>query len=232
MTAGEHPAKLALMGGAEAARKAATEAARKAAAEAARKPADQLANTAKNDDQARAVRELRRLFEATGSKRRRELRRVIDAVGGERRSQQLANRLRELGDEVLANQLDFLLLEYRKRSARPRVRWREKKYGQDDWLILRKAEDRARLAPDKIVIRNGIAFRSRITAFEIIRETVRDAIATGAPAKPRGASEDAIVRRLYSLLRPRKEADLMLPFKFPALQSLITPYRRSNKGPR
>jgi hypothetical protein len=170
------------------------------------------------------------MFAATGVERRRALRRAIDAMGGERQYRQWIKRLKGVGDEALAGVLELLLLEYRERSTRPpagfQARSRPKKYAQDDISLLVEAENRARQE------------RSGKTAFELIRETVIDAIAqskrgseiTGAPAKPAGASVDAIVRRLFGVLRPRKPADSALPFEFPALQQRITPYRRSVKS--
>lgn len=173
-------------------------------------------------DEARTLQELRRIFEAARGKRRRALRHVIDVAGGERRYRQLINRLYRVGDETLAGLLELLLLEYKMRSrplARPQTRARTKQDAETDIRLLLEAEDRARREPPGK------------SATQLIRETVIGAIETGIPAKPAGASPDAIVRRLFGVLRPRKRADSMLPFEFPALQSRITPYRRSVKRP-
>jgi hypothetical protein len=186
------------------------------------------------------------------------LRRVLDLIGGERRYRQLIGRLRGLGDESLADQLDWFIAEYKKRSTRPtgKARSRPKQHEKDDILLLLAAENRAQ--PTRIVCPKcqaawfegprprdpsrpsevklvshcpvcGFVSKGQ-TTFEILRETVADAIATGIPVKPRGASPEAIVRRLYGLLKPRKPADSLLPFDFPNLMKRITPYRRIDKS--
>jgi hypothetical protein len=146
------------------------------------------------------------------------LRRVLHLVGGDRRYRQLIGHLRELGDESLADQLEWFIAEYKMRSTKPigKTRDRPKQREEDDILLLLLARQRWRCAPPGK------------KPYTIIVETVNDAKAPPSPVKLRGSTE-SIARRLFALLR---QPDSQLPFDFADFKAAITPYRRSLKGSR